>query len=49
MKTFDGHEKSLLRAAVADLLPVSVVHRRKSLHPSTQDPAYQRVLRARFG
>jgi asparagine synthase (glutamine-hydrolysing) len=45
MKTFDGHEKSLLRAAVADLIPDSVVRRRKSPYPSTQDPGYERALR----
>jgi asparagine synthase (glutamine-hydrolysing) len=48
MKTFDGREKSLLRAAVADLLPQSVVQRRKSPYPSTQDPAYERALRERL-
>ncbi|GAA3826506.1 asparagine synthase (glutamine-hydrolyzing) [Sphaerisporangium flaviroseum] len=45
MKTFDGHEKSLLRAAVADVLPRSVLERRKSPYPSTQDPAYEKALR----
>ncbi|MGW5126151.1 asparagine synthase (glutamine-hydrolyzing) [Streptomyces sp. NPDC004069] len=40
MKTFDGREKSLLRAATEDLLPRSVVERVKSPYPSTQDPAY---------
>ena len=37
-KTFDGREKSLLRAATADVLPQSVVQRVKSPYPSTQDP-----------
>ena len=46
MKTFDGHEKSLLRAATADVLPRSVLERRKVPYPSTQDPAYERALRA---
>jgi asparagine synthase (glutamine-hydrolysing) len=46
MKTFDGREKSLLRAATADVLPESVVQRRKSPYPSTQDPGYERALRA---
>jgi asparagine synthase (glutamine-hydrolysing) len=46
MKTFDGREKSLLRAAVADLLPDSVVQRKKSPYPSTQDPRYEQMLRA---
>jgi asparagine synthetase B (glutamine-hydrolysing) len=38
MKSFDGREKSLLRAAVADLPPAAVLDRRKSLYPGTQDP-----------
>ncbi|NYE50586.1 asparagine synthase (glutamine-hydrolyzing) [Spinactinospora alkalitolerans] len=45
MKTFDGKEKSLLRAAVADLLPDSVVKRVKSPYPTTQDPGYELALR----
>ncbi|GAB7045026.1 hypothetical protein JCM9534A_01520 [Catenuloplanes indicus JCM 9534] len=49
MKFFDGKEKSLLRAAVADLLPDSVLQRRKSPYPSTQDARYERMLRARAG
>ncbi|MFI6078770.1 asparagine synthase (glutamine-hydrolyzing) [Actinoplanes sp. NPDC051343] len=48
LKTFDGHEKSLLRAATADVLPDSVVQRRKSPYPSTQDPAYEKMLRDRM-
>jgi asparagine synthase (glutamine-hydrolysing) len=48
MKAFDGREKSLLRAAVADLLPRSVLERRKSPYPSTQDPGYERALRQRL-
>ncbi|HEY0531260.1 MAG TPA: asparagine synthase (glutamine-hydrolyzing) [Actinoplanes sp.] len=47
LKTFDGREKSLLRAATADVLPDSVVQRRKSPYPSTQDPAYEKMLRDR--
>jgi asparagine synthase (glutamine-hydrolysing) len=46
-KTFDGREKSLLRAATADLLPASVVRRVKSPYPSTQDAGYEQVLRRR--
>jgi asparagine synthase (glutamine-hydrolysing) len=45
LKTFDGREKSLLRAATADALPRSVVERVKSPYPSTQDPEYGRALR----
>ncbi|MFD7337884.1 asparagine synthase (glutamine-hydrolyzing) [Streptomyces violascens] len=46
MKTFDGREKSLLRAAVRDMLPRSVLDRRKSPYPATQDPAYSLALRS---
>ncbi|GAQ53027.1 asparagine synthase (glutamine-hydrolyzing) [Streptomyces acidiscabies] len=45
MKSFDGREKSLLRAAASDLLPASVTGRLKSPYPATQDPAYERALR----
>ncbi|GAA3197716.1 MULTISPECIES: asparagine synthase (glutamine-hydrolyzing) [Streptomyces] len=45
MKTFDGREKSLLRAAVRDVLPASVADRVKSPYPSTQDPGYNEALR----
>ncbi|KAJ1684388.1 hypothetical protein LUZ63_020143 [Rhynchospora breviuscula] len=44
LKTFDGREKSLLRAASADLLPDSVVQRVKSPYPATQDPGYLRSI-----
>lgn len=44
MKTFDGREKSLLRAATQHLLPESVVQRVKSPYPSTQDPEYNKSL-----
>jgi asparagine synthase (glutamine-hydrolysing) len=46
MKTFDGREKSLLRAAARDVLPDSVAERVKSPYPATQDPEYERALRA---
>jgi asparagine synthase (glutamine-hydrolysing) len=46
-KTYDGREKSLLRGAVADVLPDSVLQRRKSPYPSTQNPGYERAVRAR--
>ncbi|GIH28097.1 asparagine synthetase B [Acrocarpospora phusangensis] len=45
LKTFDGREKSLLRAACADVLPESVLKRVKSPYPSTQDPGYELALR----
>ncbi|MFE9562425.1 asparagine synthase (glutamine-hydrolyzing) [Streptomyces sp. NPDC006487] len=45
MKAFDGREKSLLRAATADLLPSSILERVKTPYPTTQDPAYESGLR----
>ncbi len=45
MKTFDGREKSILRAAARDLLPDSIVQRIKNPYPATQDPAYEKELR----
>ncbi|WP_085920094.1 asparagine synthase (glutamine-hydrolyzing) [Halomonas sp. CSM-2] len=45
MKSFDGREKSILRAATGDILPESISQRVKSPYPSTQDPAYERTLR----
>jgi asparagine synthase (glutamine-hydrolysing) len=44
LKTFDGKEKSLLRAATRDVLPDSVAERKKSPYPQTQDPAYVDAL-----
>jgi asparagine synthase (glutamine-hydrolysing) len=46
MKTFDGREKSILRAAMRELLPNSIVERQKSPYPATQDPAYEKAVRA---
>jgi len=48
MQTADDREKSVLRAAVADLLPAQVLNRPKSPFPVTQDPGYGQVLRERF-
>ena len=48
MKTFDGREKSLLRAAASGLLPDAILQRRKSPYPSTQDPGYERALRMKL-
>jgi asparagine synthase (glutamine-hydrolysing) len=47
-KTYDGREKSLLRGAVADTLPASVVGRRKSPYPATQNPSYEHAVRDRL-
>lgn len=44
LKVFDDREKSLLRAAVADLLPASVVQRVKTAYPSITDPSYVQAL-----
>jgi len=46
LKTFDGREKSILRAATRQLLPKSIVERQKNPYPSTQDPAYEKAVRA---
>ncbi len=46
LKTYDGREKSLLRGAVRDVLPESVVKRVKSPYPSTSDPQYDAAIQA---
>jgi asparagine synthase (glutamine-hydrolysing) len=46
LKSFDGREKSILRAAARQLLPKSILERQKSPYPSTQDPSYERAIRA---
>ncbi|MGW4029154.1 asparagine synthase (glutamine-hydrolyzing) [Streptomyces sp. NPDC004838] len=48
MKTFDGREKSLLRAAVADLLPEQVLERPKAPFPVSQDATYTKALHQEF-
>ncbi|MGW4055455.1 asparagine synthase (glutamine-hydrolyzing) [Streptomyces sp. NPDC004779] len=48
VKTFDGREKSLLRAATRDVLPESIVKRVKAPYPSTQDSGYEKKLRDRL-
>src|SRR5262249_13739805 len=45
LKTFDGREKSILRAAARQLLPQSILERQKSPYPSTQDPRYEQAIR----
>ena len=44
LKSFDGREKSLLRAAGAGLAPHSVLHRPKNHYPATHHPDYNRGL-----
>ncbi|KIF74151.1 asparagine synthase [Streptomyces sp. 150FB] len=46
LKTFDGREKSLLRAATRETLPESVANRKKSGYPGTFDPAYLSAIQA---
>lgn len=48
MKTHDGREKSLLRAATRDLLPAAVADRRKSPYPSTPHRTYTAAVRDQF-
>lgn len=48
-KRFDGREKSVLRATVHDALPQSVVMRKKSPWPDTQDPRFFALLREQLG
>ncbi|MEV4494166.1 asparagine synthase (glutamine-hydrolyzing) [Micromonospora arborensis] len=49
MKSFDGREKSLLRAAVAGTLPSFVLDRRKTPYPAIADPAYDQAMRQKLG
>ncbi|TJZ58956.1 asparagine synthase (glutamine-hydrolyzing) [Streptomyces piniterrae] len=44
LQSFDGREKSLLRAAGAGLAPDSVLHRPKNHYPATHHPDYNRGL-----
>jgi asparagine synthase (glutamine-hydrolysing) len=48
IKTMDGREKGLLRAAVRDLLPRSVLERVKTPYPTIVHPAYEQALRSRL-
>jgi asparagine synthase (glutamine-hydrolysing) len=48
MKSFDGREKSLLRAATRDILPDKIADRVKTPFPNLQDNGYDRALRARL-
>ncbi|MGH8031993.1 MAG: asparagine synthase (glutamine-hydrolyzing) [Luteimonas sp.] len=49
MKSCFALEKGLLREAVKDILPESVVRRKKAAYPSVQDPGYDRALVATLG
>lgn len=45
MKFMGGQEKGLFRAAVRDLLPDALLHRKKSPYPKTCSPIYTRIVR----
>ncbi len=45
MKTYDGREKSILRAAARGLVPDAIIDRKKASYAVTQNPEYLRVLR----
>jgi asparagine synthase (glutamine-hydrolysing) len=46
LKNLGGESKGVLRAAVADLLPPSLLHRPKSMYPAVPDPNYDMTVRA---
>lgn len=46
MKSFDGREKSLLRAVGADLVPQSVLARLKNHYPATHDVRYNQGVQS---
>ncbi|WP_020673789.1 asparagine synthetase B family protein [Amycolatopsis nigrescens] len=48
MQKHGGHEKGLLRAAVADLLPDEIVTRPRSAAPVSHHPGYPRRLQEEF-
>ncbi|MBY8881439.1 asparagine synthase (glutamine-hydrolyzing) [Actinacidiphila acidipaludis] len=45
LKSFDGREKSVLRESVRDLLPASILDRKKNPYPAIQDGGYESGLR----
>jgi len=47
-KDHQGREKGLLRHAAADLLPESVLYRKKSPYPKTFDPKYEEMMEDRL-
>jgi asparagine synthase (glutamine-hydrolysing) len=48
IKCKNGVVKHLLRKASGDLLPKSVLHRKKSPYPKTYHPGYEALVRERF-
>lgn len=47
-KDYQGREKGLLRYAMADYLPLEVLHRKKSPYPKTYDPRYLQLVSQRL-
>ena len=45
IKSENGVEKALLRGAMAEYLPASVLERKKSPYPKSQNPAYEAAVR----
>ena len=43
-KDYEGREKGLLRYAMAQYLPETVLYRKKSPYPKTWDPGYQNIM-----
>ncbi len=48
IKRRDNVEKAVLRDASEDLLPESVLHRKKSPYPKTHDPLYEQLVTAQL-
>jgi asparagine synthase (glutamine-hydrolysing) len=46
IKRRDNIEKAVLRDACADVLPPSILHRKKSPYPKTHNPHYEELVRA---
>jgi len=47
-KDYQGKEKGLLRYAMAEYLPDTVLYRKKSPYPKTYDPRYAQIIRDKF-
>ena len=43
LKSLDGREKGIVRAAFSDVLPESIAWRKKSPYPKTHNPEYFRL------
>ena len=47
IKNHGGHEKGILRTAIADILPPEIINRKKSPYPKTIDPVYTTLIEQR--